>query len=348
MATVCSSAPGRHFSTARDAVRETLPAIRVMRAVVAMSAARWTVDDLPDLSDHVIVVTGANSGLGLETTWALASRGAHVIMACRNEDKARHAAEAIEADGVPGQVEPWLLDLASLRSIADFAARFAREHEQLHALCNNAGVMALPEGKTADGFELQLGINHLGHYALTGHLLPQLLATDDSRVVTVSSHAHRLGRMHWDNLHGERRYHKWLAYGHSKLANLLFTFELHRRLEAAKARTMALACHPGYAATNLQAAGARQVGSTLRAGFMNAVNRIAAQSAAMGALPSLYALTADDVRGGYFIGPGGPLQMWGYPVVVEPNAMATDPELGVRLWAVSQELTGVRYDALSN
>ncbi|MCA9710899.1 MAG: SDR family NAD(P)-dependent oxidoreductase [Myxococcales bacterium] len=309
--------------------------------------APWTVDDIPSLEGRVIVVTGANSGLGLETTRALVSRGAHVIMACRSADKARRAAESM-ASGGPGRAEPWSLDLASLASIEAFAERFERAHDSLHALCNNAGVMALPYGKTADGFEMQLGTNHLGHFALTGRLLPVLLATDDSRVVTVSSLAHRMGRMRWDDLQWERSYQKWSAYGQSKLANLLFCFELQRRLEAVKARTISVASHPGYASTNLQTAGPRQMGSSWREHLMGLGNRLLAQSAAMGALPSLYALVADEVRGGDFIGPRGPMQMWGPPTRVEANTAARSTELAARLWGESQALTGVRYDALSN
>ncbi len=313
-----------------------------------MSDPRWTANDLPDLTGFTVVVTGANSGLGYETTRALAHHGAHVIMGCRRQDAAQHAARRIEDEGIPGRLEPATLDLADLSSIEAFATQVEQEHEQLHALCNNAGVMALPYSKTADGFEMQLGVNHLGHYALTGHLLPLLLATDGSRIVTVSSLAHRAGRMQWDDLQGERRYRKWLAYGQSKLANLLFTFELQRRLEAAQRDTFAAASHPGYAATNLQDAGARQAGAKLRAMFMRGMNRVGAQSAAMGALPSLYALVHEDVCGGDFIGPAGALQMRGYPVKVEPSARAGDPQLAAELWAVSQRLTGVRYDALSN
>ncbi len=313
-----------------------------------MPSPRWTTDDIPDLDGRVIVVTGANSGLGLATTRALVDHGAHVVMGCRSMDKAKRAAESIASEGGRGRAEPWSLDLASLASIQEFAERFESEHDALHALCNNAGVMALPYTKTADGFEIQLGTNHLGHYALTGRLLPLLLATDDSRVVTVSSLMHRVGRMRWDDLQSERNYRKWAAYGQSKLANLLFTFELQRRLEAVKARTSSLASHPGYASTNLQAAGARQMGSTWRERLMNAGNRVMAQSAQMGALPSLYALTSDDARGGDYIGPDGPMQMWGHPTTVVATAMARDSELAARLWGVSQSLTGVSFDALSN
>ena len=303
---------------------------------------------MPDLSDHVMVVTGANSGLGFETARALAHHGAHVIMACRNLDKGHHAAARIEEQGAVGRVEAWSLDLASLASVEEFAGRFEREHEALHALCNNAGVMALPHQRTADGFEMQLGTNHLGHFALTGHLLSVLMATDGSRVVTVSSLVHRIGRMDWDDLQSEHRYHRWDAYAQSKLANLLFAFELQRRLEAAKARTISAASHLGHSATNLHVEGARQRGSSLRLRLMSGINRLVAQSAEQGALPSLYALTADDVRGGELFGPSGPFESRGGPTRVQASRQARDVESAARLWAISQQLTGVRFDALSN
>jgi len=322
--------------------------MRVATYHTMSSVPRWTADELPDLTDRVIVVTGANGGLGWETSRSLARHGAHVIMACRSTEKAAEAARRIEDENVPGRVEPWALDLASLRSIETFAERLTAQHDELHALCNNAGVMALPRRVTADGFEMQLGTNHLGHYALTGRLLPLLLAAEGSRVVTVTSMVHRMGRIDFDDLQGERSYGKWAAYGASKLANLLFTYELHRRLAAAKVETIAVACHPGYSNTNLQTEAARMTGSAIAGRLMAVATRVAAQSAEMGALPSLYALAAEDVQGGDFIGPGGPMQIRGYPTKVEPSDAAKDPELATRLWAVSQQLTGVRYDALSN
>lgn len=314
-----------------------------------MASPRWTADELPDLSERVIVVTGANGGLGLPVCRALARHGAHVIMACRSAERAAEAARRIdEEDGLPGHVEPWALDLASLRSIEGFAERLCSQHDELYALCNNAGVMALPRRETVDGFEMQLGTNHLGHYALTGRLLPLLLATEGSRVVTVSSLMHRMGRIDLDDLQGQRRYNKWSAYSQSKLANLLFTYELQRRLSAAKVDTIAVASHPGYSNTNLQHEAARLSGSAFMGRIMATTSRMAAQSPEMGALPTLYALAAEDVHGGDYIGPGGPMQLRGYPTRVEPAAIAKDPELASRLWAVSQQLTGVRYDALSN
>jgi NAD(P)-dependent dehydrogenase (short-subunit alcohol dehydrogenase family) len=314
-----------------------------------MASPRWTADELPDLSERVIVVTGANGGLGFPVCLALARHGAHVIMACRSAERAAEAARRIEDDeDVPGRVEAWALDLASLRSIETFAERLGSQYDELHALCNNAGVMALPRRETVDGFEMQLGTNHLGHYALTGRLLPLLLAAEGSRVVTVSSLMHRMGRVDFDDLQGQRRYSKWSAYSQSKLANLLFTYELQRRLSAAKVDTIAVASHPGYSNTNLQLEAARQSGSAFMGRIMATTSRMAAQSPEMGALPTLYALAAEDVHGGDYIGPGGPMQLRGYPTRVEPAAIAKDPELASRLWAVSQQLTGVRYDALSN
>jgi hypothetical protein len=217
-------------------------------------------------------------------------------------------------------------------------------YPSLHVLCNNAGVMAIPHRKTADGFEMQLGTNHLGHFALTGLLLDRLLATPGARVVSVSSNAHKFGAMRWDDLQWERRYRKWFAYSQSKLANLLFAFELQRRLAAQGAGLISVGCHPGYAATNLQAAGPRMQGSSLGEGIMELANRLFAQSAAMGALPTLYAATAPDVKGGDYIGPDGLGEQWGYPKKVPSNARSRDADAQRRLWEISEQLTGVRYE----
>jgi hypothetical protein len=239
------------------------------------------------------------------------------------------------------------LDLADLQSVRRFAEEFLARHNKLHVLCNNAGVMALPYRKTTDGFEMQIGTNHLGHFALTGHLLRRLLDTPGARVVTVSSGAHRVGRIRFDDLNWEKGYRKWLAYGQSKLANLLFAYELQRRLDAAGAQLISVACHPGYAATNLQLAGPRMEGSSLMEFLSQLSNRLVAQSAAMGALPTLYAATAPDVRGGDYIGPDGLFENWGYPKKVRSNRQSHDHEAARRLWEISERLTGVRYDALT-
>lgn len=308
----------------------------------------WTADDLPPLAGKVAIVTGANSGLGLETARALARRGAHVVLACRNPERAR-AAERTVRQGAPNPaaVETLPLDLASLASIQAFADAFRKRHAALHVLVNNAGVMAIPRRLTADGFEMQLGTNHLGHFALTGRLLDLLLATPGARVVTVSSTMHRPGRIAFDDLHGERSYGPWRAYAQSKLANLLFTFELQRRLERRGAGVLAAAAHPGYAATQLQEVGPRESGARLVGWTMALGNRLFAQSAAMGALPSLYAAAAPDVRGGDYFGPGSWFELRGAPRRVGASRRARDERTAARLWAVSEELTGVRFEDLS-
>lgn len=307
---------------------------------------RWTHDDIPDQRGTIYVITGANSGIGFEAALALARRGAHVVMACRSPERGRAALEALQAR-VPGaSVEVAVLDLASLASVRRFAAEFAGRRRELHGLVNNAGIMAIPRAKTEDGFEMQLGTNHLGHFALTGLLLPLLLAAPGSRIVNVSSAAHRIGRMHWDDLTGERHYEPWSRYGQSKLANLLFTYELARRLEAAGASTRALACHPGYAATALQHKGAEMKGSKLEAALMSLGNSLLAQSAEMGALPTLRALTDPSAKNGEYYGPGGFLELRGPPVRVCSSKASHNRSDQARLWAESERLTGVRYEAL--
>lgn len=308
----------------------------------------WTAKDIPDLSGKTAIVTGGNSGIGYEAAAQLAGKGAHTVLACRDAAKAREAAIRLKGTFPNASVEFMALDLASLVSIRAFAAAFEEKHKGLDILCNNAGVMALPYRKTADGFEMQFGTNHLGHFALTGLLLPRLLATPGARVVNVSSTAHRIGRIDFDDLNSERRYRKWMAYGQSKLANLLFTYELQRRLEAARAGVISVACHPGYAATNLQAAGPRMEGSSLMESITDLGNRLIAQSAAMGALPTLYAATAPDVRGGDYIGPDGLFENRGHPKKTASNSRSHDRAAAARLWQVSEELTDVRYDALSS
>ena len=309
-------------------------------------ARRWTADELPDLSGRTMVVTGGNSGIGFEAARELARHGARVVLACRDVGRAEAARERIAAERPAASPEVLELDLSSLDSVRKFAERYRQEHDRLDVLCNNAGVMAIPLRRTADGLEMQFGTNHLGHFALTGLLLERLLATPAARVVNVSSTAHRIGRMRFDDLQSERSYGKWRAYGQSKLANLLFSFELQRRLEAAGADVICTACHPGYAATNLQTAGPRMEGSGWMEGVMNLGNRLFAQSAAMGALPTLYAAAAPGVRGGDYIGPDGFMENAGHPKRVGTHARARDRAAAARLWEVSVELTGVDYAAL--
>lgn len=309
-------------------------------------AARWTAAEVPDLSGKTAVVTGANSGIGYEAARVLAARGARVVLACRSVARAGEARDAIAAERPDAAVEVLPLDLASLESVRRFARDFASRHPVLDLLCNNAGVMAIPYRKTADGFEMQIGTNHLGHFALTAALLPQLLAAPAARVVNVSSTFHKMGRIDFDDLHGERRYRKWGAYSQSKLANLLFTYELQRRLERAGAPAISVACHPGYAATNLQTASARIAGSALQEAVMRLGNRLLAQSAEMGALPTLYAATAPEVRGGDYIGPDGFLENSGYPRKTRSSARSHDREAAGLLWEMSEQLTGFDFAEL--
>ncbi|MCE7889414.1 MAG: SDR family NAD(P)-dependent oxidoreductase [Sorangiineae bacterium PRO1] len=307
---------------------------------------RWGTEAIPPLGGKVAIVTGASSGIGLETARALAHRGARVVLACRNPEKARAAEREVkEAAPAPAAVLSLPLDLADLASVSAFADTFRDAHATLDLLVNNAGVMATPLQRTADGFEIQLGTNHLGHFALTGRLLDLLLAAPAARIVTVSSSMHRPGRIAFDDLQSERSYRPWRAYQQSKLANLLFTFELQRRL--AGTRAIAVAAHPGYAATQLQVVGPRARNAALMTWAAGLGNRLFAQSAAMGALPSLYAAAAPGVRGGEFFGPGGLLEMRGHPRRVRPGRRARNEQVAARLWAASVELTGVGYEALS-
>ena len=303
----------------------------------------WTVDQMPDLSGKTVIVTGGNSGIGFEALRQFARKGASAVLACRDRGKGQAAIDAIRSSDPGARIEMMPLDLASLASVRAFSDAFRAQHNALHILCNNAGVMALPYRQTTDGFEMQFGTNHLGHFALTGRLLDRLRDTDGARIVTVSSGAHRMGKIRFDDLQWQHGYRKWLAYGQSKLANLLFTYELQRRLDAAGARQIAVACHPGYAATNLQAAGPRMAGSSAMEYISELGNRLLAQSAAMGALPTLYAATAADVHGGDYIGPDGLGELWGSPTKVPSNARSHDPDAARRLWEVSETLTGVTY-----
>jgi NAD(P)-dependent dehydrogenase (short-subunit alcohol dehydrogenase family) len=306
-----------------------------------MAAVRWTAADIPDQGGRTAIVTGANSGLGLATARELARAGAAVTLACRNAGKGEEAAGRIRA-AVPGAVlEVASLDLADLGSVRDFAARAFDGHERLDLLINNAGIMAAPRRVTRDGFESQFGTNHLGHFALTGLLLPALLNAPAPRVVTVSSHLHRGAKMNFEDLQGERKYSRWGAYGQSKLANLMFCFELQRRAIEADTALLSLAAHPGYAATNLQFAAPEHF---YEKAYMWIGNRLFAQSADMGALPTLYAATVPDLPGGTYVGPGGRAEQRGHPKVVTAAGKAYDEQAWRRLWELSEELTGVHYE----
>jgi NAD(P)-dependent dehydrogenase (short-subunit alcohol dehydrogenase family) len=301
---------------------------------------KWTADRIPDQRGRTAVVTGANSGLGLVTARELARAGALVVLACRSTEKGEAARSEITASAPDPHVEVEPLDLASLDSVRAFAERFREGHDGLDLLINNAGIMASPRRRTADGFELHLGTNHLGHFALTGLLLGSMEGREDARVVTVSSSAHRAGRIAFDNLGGERRYFRWRAYSQSKLANLLFALELDRRLRAADSTVESLAAHPGYAATNLQHAGPPLIDRLL----MEVSDRLVAQSDEMGALSILYATTEPGLEGGTFVGPDGLGEQRGHPKPVSPSGAARDEDVARRLWEVSEEMTGVRFE----
>jgi NAD(P)-dependent dehydrogenase (short-subunit alcohol dehydrogenase family) len=300
---------------------------------------KWTATDIPDQAGRTAVVTGANSGLGLVAARELARAGADVVLACRNTEKGEAAAESIGAAAPGAKVAVEALDLSSLASIHAFAERFGADREGLDLLINNAGVMAPPRGQTADGFELQFGTNHLGHFALTGLLLGRMQGREDARVVTISSNGHKLGRIRFDDLQGERRYFRWTAYCQSKLANVLFARELDKRLRAAGSTVASLAAHPGYSATNLQSAAPPLLDRLV----MAVTNRLIAQSAEMGALPELYAATRPSLEGGLYIGPDGFEEQRGYPKIVRPVKVGRDEATAERLWGVSEELTGVSY-----
>ena len=307
----------------------------------ALPAEIWTTADIPDLTGKVIIVTGANSGIGYEAAKEFTRKGAQTILACRNMEKAQAALNQIQAEMPDTQAEIMQLDLANLESVRQFAEQFKAKYKRLDVLLNNAGIMMVPYGTTQDGFELQFGTNHLGHFALTGLLIDLLMATPDSRVVNISSTGHRFGTMDFDNLmfEGGQEYSPVSAYGRSKLANLLFTFELQRRLKAAGANTIAVAAHPGISDTNL----ADHMLERWHVEIFKPVMGWFTQSAAMGALPSLRAAVDPTVSGGDYFGPHGPRESRGYPVLVSTLESAHNQADARQLWEVSEELTGVKY-----
>ena len=294
---------------------------------------RWTPSDIPDQSGRTAVVTGANSGIGFHTARTLAHKGAHVIMACRNPSKAATAREQILDQHPHANCTVGIMDLADLDSVRRFANDLMKDHERLDLLINNAGVMIPPYTQTVQGFELQFGTNHLAHFALTGLLLPLLTATESSRVVTVSSIVHHFARIDFDDLQHEKRYIPWEAYGQSKVANLLFCYELQRRLEAQGHPTTSTAAHPGVASTGIGRESA----------MMNTAIPLFSQSAEAGAWPTLQAATDEAINGGSYWGPSWFFQMIGAPKQVRSNRHSRDLNTASKLWACSQELTGVRF-----
>lgn len=300
-----------------------------------MSKTKWKFENIPDQTGRIAIVTGSNSGTGFEATKALARKGAHVIMACRNLEKAEAAKNEILAEFSNVSLEIIRLDLADLSSVRKFAEEFNKKYQRLDLLINNAGVMMLPNKETTvDGFEKQLATNHFGHFALTGLLLDKLLSTENSRVVNMSSTAHNFGKMNFNDLNWEKSYNKIWAYGRSKLANLLFTYELNRRLEAAGKKTISTAAHPGWTATNLQR----------HTGFFRFMNSFIAMKPPKGSLSIIRAATDPEAKGGDYYGPTKLMGNRGFPEKVRSNKKSYNLEDAKKLWEVSEELTGIKFE----
>lgn len=302
----------------------------------------WTENNIPSQTGRIVLVTGANSGLGLETTRVLSGKGAQVIMACRNVKKAEEARDSILKENPEAHLHLMTLDLGSLASARQFATDFRAQYDHIDLLYNNAGLMAMPYGKTADGFETQLGVNHLGHFALTGLLLDLIMNVPNSRIVTVSSTAAWFGRMNFDDLQSEKSFTRYGAYGQAKLANALFAFELQRRLSEVGSPTLSLAAQPGFVYTELQKRAVHEGGNGLEGGLYEFLGRVLAQPVAMGTLPQLYAGVAPDVKGSEFYSPER-FYVFGYPKAIRAPKRAYNTEDAQRLWQISEELTGVKY-----
>lgn len=300
-----------------------------------MSSEKWTAENIPNQKGKVAIVTGSSSGIGFEAARVLAEKQASVIIAVRNLEKGRKAAEKILAQNKTADVKVMELDLADLASVANFAENFKKAYSRLDLLINNAGVMIPPYAKTADGFELQFGTNHLGHFALTVRLLDVLTGTKGARVVNVSSGAHKVGNLNFDDLTWEKRgYSAWKAYGDSKIANLYFTYELDRKFKEHNLDLLAAAAHPGWTATELQR----------HTGIVEFLNGIFAMDISQGALPTLRAATEAGLMGSEYFGPNGFMEMRGFPEQVPSNQLSKDAEIAKRLWEVSEQLTGVKFE----
>ncbi|GLW63921.1 oxidoreductase [Actinomadura rubrobrunea] len=307
-------------------------------------ARKWTPADIPDLSGRTAIVTGANKNLGFYTALELARHGAEVTLACRRRERGERALKEIRRRAPDASVRLGLLDLADLSTVERFAEEYAAEHDALDILVNNAGILGIPRLLTADGHEMQFGVNYLGHFALTGRLLPLLTARPGARVVNLSTWVVRfMGSIDLDDLQGERHYHKFNAYNQAKLANLVFTRELARRY--GRRGPIGVAAHPGFAVSDLQYTGPRMEGSRFQEAFFRVPTRLFAKPTAVGAWPSLYAACAPDVEPGACYAPTGPGQIWGRVGRVKTPAKIDDPELGRRLWDISERLTGVSYEA---
>jgi len=300
-----------------------------------MSQQKWDSDDIEDQNGRIAIVTGSSSGIGYETARVLANKNATVIIAVRNLKKGNTAAEKIKAQSAQADVRVMELDLADLKSIRSFSDTFKKQYTRLDLLINNAGVMIPPYSMTSDGFELQLGTNHLGHFALTGQLIDLIRKTTKSRIVNVSSNAHKIGNINFEDLNWEKRkYNRMKSYGDSKIANIYFTYELTKRIDKVGKDPVVVASHPGWTATELQR----------HTGFFNFLNHFFAQDITMGALPTLYAAVGPDVKSGEYFGPSGFMEMKGYPKRVETNSLSKDKNIVEILWDVSEELTGVKFN----
>lgn len=300
-----------------------------------MKNENWTAENIPNQKGKVAIVTGSSSGIGFEAARVLAEKQATVIIAVRNADKGNAAIEKILTQNKNADVRLMILDLANLESVEKFAEEFKKTYSRLDLLINNAGVMIPPYSKTADGFELQFGTNHLGHFALTGLLLELLISTKNSRIINVSSGAHKAGNLNFEDLNWEKRsYSAWRAYGDSKIANLYFTSELNKKLKENNLEPLVTAAHPGWTATDLQR----------NMGVLEFLNGFFAMDISQGALPTLRAATEESLTGGEYFGPDGFIEMRGYPVQVETNKLAKDETIAKKLWEVSEDLTGVKFE----
>ncbi|MDG2049583.1 MAG: oxidoreductase [Myxococcota bacterium] len=307
----------------------------------------WSTEDMPDLSDRHVVITGANSGIGFEAARLCAARGARVVLACRNEQKAQAALDQILDSTPSARAEFIPLNLASLASIHQCADRLNDRLGRIDLLFNNAGVMALPQTLTEDGFEMQIGTNHFGHFALTGRVLNAILIAPAGRIINVTSNAHKMGQINWEDIHGSSHYRPWPAYAQSKLANLLFTYALQRRLASTQQSAIAVAAHPGYSATNLPFVTAQMNQSPFQEALVKLGNWLIAQDATQGALPMLRAATAPNSQGGEYWGPRGAFEMTGAPVEVTSASRSHSRADQDRLWQMSVEQTGVDFSVLS-
>lgn len=304
---------------------------------------KWNPRKIPDQGGRTAVVTGANSGIGFETAKVLSEKGCRVVMACRSKKKGEEARDQIKRDFPSADLHVMKLDLADLESVREFVSDFKDFSSGLDLLINNAGIMAIPLRRTSQGFEMQFGVNHLGHFALTGLLFGLLKNTVGSRIVNVSSPAHRFGTIRFHDLHWEKGYRKWKAYGMSKLANILFTYELAERISSLDIDMKVLAAHPGYADSRLIEKGPEMRGRKFLVKSSRVVNRIFAQSASMGALPILYAALDPGAENKGYYGPGGLAGLWGYPVRTWPSGQKIKNNGKIQLWDISENLTGTRF-----